>query len=276
MPLIQGSSDAAKSKNISQLMDEGRKQDQAVAIAMDVARRTKRAAGGLSPPRRAGATRPVIRAPATVQESMPWLWAEPEEERYRAEPPPEERGNRAEGGGIGLPKLNVKPSFPRPRLHTGPIHSSVAGRTDHLPIHVPNKAYVLPADIVSGMGQGNTMAGFRIAKQLPDIFHRTLYGQGTGMPYGQGSGPYGHELPHKAGGGSAHDRVHVSGDRDEPDDSGVPIVAAGGEHVYHPREVAKIGNGDVDLGHDVLDAFVKAYRAEHIKTLKSLPGPKHD
>src|SRR5258707_406077 len=128
------------------------------------------------------------------------------------------------------------------------------------------KAYVLPADIVSGMGQGNTMAGFKIARQLPDIFHRTLYGQGTGMPYGQGSGPYGHELPHKAGGGSAHN----------DEDEGVPIVAAGGEHVYHPHEVAKIGNGDIDLGHDVLDAFVKQYRAEHIKTLKSLPGPKHD
>jgi hypothetical protein len=231
MPLIQGSSDAAKSKNISQLMDEGRKQDQAVAIAMDVARRTKRAEGG-----------------------------------------------------IGLPKLDVKPHLPRPRLHTGPIHSSVAGRTDHLPIHVPNKAYVLPADIVSGMGQGNTMAGFKIAKDLPDRFHRMIYGQGSSKPYGQGNAPYGqgsttpygqggdspygHELPHKAGGGSSGD--------DEDEDEGVPIVAAGGEHVYHPREVAKIGNGDVDLGHDILDAFVKAYRAEHIKTLKSLPGPKHD
>lgn len=222
MPLVQGSSDAAKSANISQLMDEGRKQNQAVAIALDVAKRTKRAEGG-----------------------------------------------------IGMPKLNVSPHLPRPKLHTGPIHSSVAGRTDHLPIHVPNKAYVLPADIVSAMGEGNTMAGFKVAKDLPDRFHRTIYGQSSAMPYGQSSGPYGHELPHKAGGGPAHDRVHPSGD-DDDDDSGVPIVAAGGEHVYHPREVAKFGNGDVDLGHDILDAFVKQYRAEHIKTLKSLPGPKRD
>jgi hypothetical protein len=56
----------------------------------------------------------------------------------------------------------------------------------------------------------------------------------------------------------------------------VPIIAAGGEHVYSPEEVARFGNGDVDLGHDVLDEFVKQYRAQHIKTLKKLPGPKRD
>lgn len=53
------------------------------------------------------------------------------------------------------------------KTHVGPIHSAVAGRTDHLPIHVPSGAYVIPADIVSAMGEGNTMAGFEI---LNDMF----------------------------------------------------------------------------------------------------------
>jgi hypothetical protein len=72
--------------------------------------------------------------------------------------------------------------------------------------------------------------------------------------------------------------VHAKGGRanDGEGGSGVPIVAAGGEHVYTPEEVAKFGGGDVDLGHDILDQFVKEYRAETIKTLKHLPGPKHD
>src|ERR1700677_5287266 len=48
--------------------------------------------------------------------------------------------------------------------HTGPIHSMVAGRTDHLPMHVPSGSYVLPADIVSGAGEGNTMAGVAHAR----------------------------------------------------------------------------------------------------------------
>lgn len=53
------------------------------------------------------------------------------------------------------------------KVHVGPIHSNVAGRTDHLPINVPSGSYVIPADIVSALGEGNTMAGFRI---LNDMF----------------------------------------------------------------------------------------------------------
>lgn len=53
------------------------------------------------------------------------------------------------------------------KIHVGPIHSNVAGRTDHLPINVPSGAYVIPADIVSAIGEGNTMAGFEI---LNDMF----------------------------------------------------------------------------------------------------------
>jgi 8-oxo-dGTP pyrophosphatase MutT (NUDIX family) len=58
--------------------------------------------------------------------------------------------------------------------------------------------------------------------------------------------------------------------------SGVPIVAAGGEWVIDPRTVAKIGNGDMDMGHRVLDEFVKRVRRELIGTLSKLPGPKRD
>ena len=53
-----------------------------------------------------------------------------------------------------------------------------------------------------------------------------------------------------------------------------PIVAAGGEYMVHPETVASIGNGDMDLGHSILDAFVKNTRAKHITTLKGLKPPK--
>lgn len=52
------------------------------------------------------------------------------------------------------------------KIHVGPIHSPVAGRTDHLPINVPSGSYVIPADIISAMGEGNTMAGFRVANKV--------------------------------------------------------------------------------------------------------------
>jgi hypothetical protein len=175
-------------------------------------------------------------------------------------------------GGLRMPK----PKMPRmggvTKLHTGPIHSSVAGRTDHLPMHVPSGSYVIPADIISAMGEGNTMAGF---KQMKRIFGGTPYGGGkqpynvsggpygmsSAMPYGQGAGPYGGELPGKAEGGET---------------DSVPIVAAGGEYVLSPEEVRMVGKGDLEVGHRVLDEFVKRFRKETINTLKKLPGPKKD
>ena len=147
------------------------------------------------------------------------------------------------------------------KLHTGPIHSKVSGRTDHLPVHVPSGAYVLPADIVSAMGEGNTAAGFEHIKRM---FGGLPYGGKGEVPYAGGDGPYGGELP-RADGGST-DNVG----------SPVPCVLAGGEFVLTPEQVHAAGDGDMDAGHRALDEFVKQYRAKTIKTLKGLPGPRRD
>jgi len=137
----------------------------------------------------------------------------------------------------------------------------VAGRTDHLPSNVPNGSYVLPADIVSAMGEGNTMAGFKVAKKMFEGARRHFDGlpyAGSNGPYGQGSTPYG-----MADGGGA-----ASGE------NGVPVAVAGGEHVLAPHEVSFAGMGDLDAGHRALDEFVLRQRAKTVKTLKGLPGPK--
>lgn len=141
----------------------------------------------------------------------------------------------------------------RVKTHAGPIHSAVAGRTDHLPMQVAAGSYVLPADIVSAMGEGNTMAGFKSAK--------SLFGGEPGEPAFDEGNPGTEAF---ANGGAA---------------SGVPIVAAGGEYVIPPEAVAKLGarhGGDIDDGHKILDHFVRKYRAKTVKLLKSLPGPKKD
>lgn len=119
-----------------------------------------------------------------------------------------------------------------PHFH-GALKSHVAGRTDHLPIRVSNGAYVLPADIVSSMGEGNTDAGFKAVEHIFGI------------------------------------RQHAAGITEHK----IPIMAAGGEYVIHPEDVKRIGNGDMKHGHDVLDQFVKHRREALIKTLKKLPGP---
>lgn len=143
-----------------------------------------------------------------------------------------------------IPYSKAPGKLPKVKLHTGPIHSPVAGRTDHLPMHVPAGSYVIPADVVSGYGEGNTMAGF---KRL-----NMTFGHKGGAPKG------------RAEGGAA-----MAG---EP----VPIVAAGGEYVIHPDAIINIGGGDMDRGHRELDAFVKASRAKTVKTLQKLPGPVKD
>ncbi len=122
-------------------------------------------------------------------------------------------------------------------------------------MHVPSGSYVIPADIISAMGEGNTMAGFKVAKS---IFSAPFYGKGS--PYESGGLPYGADAPGKAAGGEAT----------------VPIVAAGGEFVVAPHEVHGIGYGDMNDGHKILDEFVKQYRAKTVKTLQALPGPKKD
>jgi hypothetical protein len=155
--------------------------------------------------------------------------------------------------------ITTQKSGPSIKAHRGPIHSPVAGRTDHLPMHVKSGSYVIPADIISAMGEGNTMAGFKTAKR---IFGGTPYAGKKGM-YGQGSTPYGATMPRAAGGET--EGVNL-----------VPIVAAGGEYVISPEEVIMIGNGDLDFGHKILDHFVKKMRAKTINTLKKLPGPKKD
>lgn len=126
---------------------------------------------------------------------------------------------------------------------------------------VSSGSYVLPADVVGGIGQGNTIAGFKVLRRM---FGGTPYGGGA-TPYGAHDGPYNEKLPGKAAGGEIDD-----------DGDSVPIIAAGGEMVLSPQQVIQAGGGDMDLGHRVLDEFVKRMRADTIKTMQNLPGPRRD
>lgn len=124
----------------------------------------------------------------------------------------------ANGGGV-LP----------PGLVAGPT----PGRADALDVEVPNGAYILPADVVSAMGDGNTEAGAEAWKQILPAAHPTAY----------------------ASGGT------------------VPIMISNGEIVVSPDQVAALGRGDISMGHRILDQAVKKVRADHIEKLKSLPPP---
>jgi hypothetical protein len=183
----------------------------------------------------------------------------------------EARKTRAEGGNTiqqARPVQSYHQHAPHAhmKLHTGPIHSAVAGRTDHLPTHVPSGSYVLPAHHVSGLGESNTLAGFKVIQRMFGDLKRQYGGlpySGQASPYGQSGGPYGAELGHSKGG-----EIH--------DGDGVPCVLAGGEYVLSPAEVRAAGEGDMDMGHKALDAWVEAQKAKTAKTVANLPKPRRD
>jgi hypothetical protein len=226
MPLIKSGSKQAVSRNIRTEIGAGKPQKQAIAIALDVARRAHRDAGGPS----------------------------------QALPP------------LAMP-VKTQP-YPSAKIHTGAIHSAVAGRTDHLPVTVPSGSYVIPADIVSAMGEGNTNSGFKIMKRA---FAGLPYGAKGREPYGHEGGPYGAgSSPYNRDVGKPYGEPmpgHAEGGKTGKD---VKVVVAGGEYTLTPEEVTRVGDGDMERGHRVLDDFVKQYRAHTIKTLQKLPGPKKD
>jgi hypothetical protein len=252
MPLSKGKSEKTISKNISEMVVAGHPQKQAVAAALNVAREARANGGGLYANIHAKQER--IAHGSHERMRKPGAKGAPTLDAF------EDSAKTAKAFGGGFYPKHVRPHT-KTTVHVGPIHSSVAGRTDHLPMHVPSGSYVIPADIISAMGEGNTVAGF---KHMRRMFGGTPYGGGS-TPYGTASTPYGEPLPGKAEGGE-----------DVGSEETVPIIAAGGEYVLSPNQVMHAGGGDLETGHRVLDEFVKRMRAETVKTLKNLPGPKKD
>ena len=80
------------------------------------------------------------------------------------------------GGGSVQPGPSAGPNFHR---GSGLIHGTSSGRADALPMHVPAGGYVVPADVVGGLGEGNTMAGAKRLRQMMPAAAPHLAGGGT-------------------------------------------------------------------------------------------------
>lgn len=150
----------------------------------------------------------------------------------------------------------------RAMMHTGPVTSIVPGRTDRHNMNVPSGAYVLPASVISHLGQSNTNAGMAIAHKM---FGSGPFGSPT-MKMGRGAGlprpPKPMGIPSDRGGARGS---HAG----KP----TPVVVAGGEYVIDPAKVAEIGGGSLEQGHRVLDQFVKQIHKKHAKEIAKLPPP---
>jgi hypothetical protein len=121
-------------------------------------------------------------------------------------------------------------------VHVGPIVGDTGGRADKVPMEVPNGSYVLRADFISGLGEGNTDAGMaKLSKMFPE------------------------SKPSKM--------------RKDPD--AVSVLVSHGEFVLAPKSILARW-GSLDEGHRALDAWQTAEREKLIETLKKLPPPATD
>lgn len=125
-------------------------------------------------------------------------------------------------------------SGPR-RSPVGAMNGRTAGRGDKIPLRAPAGSYVIPADVVAALGEGNTAAGM---ESLSKRFHRSASGKSK-MANG-----------------------------------GVAIKVSDGEFIVSPEDVTELGGGDASYGHAVLEAFCKETRAQNIEHLSKLPSPK--
>lgn len=147
-------------------------------------------------------------------------------------------GNFARGGRVsGAPAPRAKPH------RGGLLASATPGRADALPALLPRGGYVLPADVVSALGQGNTNAGARLLD--------------TRLPGPVQSSP----VAANSRGGFATGGV-------------VPARVSGGEYLIPPQRLAALGNGDLKKGAGLLDGLVASTRSQNARTAGLLPGPK--
>ena len=276
MPLAPGNSRAVISENIHELTQHGsrpRSHDQIVAIALSNADRHPHAASGFA-----------IHAPQSIHllpqgkvpqakpesfgsgQTAPWF--------MRREASTSAMGRLADGGVVGSDVIHDMP------FHGGGfINSSVAGRTDRLPLALSAESHVVPADVVSAAGQGNSLAGAKILQAAlrggagvlggeppdvaaPSMRHRANLPhanvrpprpfqdtpqRATGSVLGGSSGGIGLDQPQSDIGGDAD----FSGGGDQAKRGGhgqTSILAAGGELVATPAEVEAVGRRAIRTG----------------------------
>lgn len=336
MPLIQSGSQKARKANISVLMKEVGKSPhvgsraQALAIALDIQRRNRRASGGVVRRDTGGAVQDVIAAlsqgsgaaggmgppaapttaptmtgvtpvtstgvappptatmgaPATnpasptnpapvgvAQNTAPVVPAVAQPVNNPIQKPLMARGgalHRAAGGFSMATGPHLSPPWQQKNeirgMMTGPILSTVPGRTDRHVGHVASGSYIIPADIISGRGQGNTLAGMQ---NMQHLFRMGPYGSSPmGMTRGTGAPRPPKPTGQMHSGGGKGGNSHIG--------TPTPVILAGGEFSVPPEKLMEVVHPNLSESHRIMDAWVLHERKKLRKTLAKLPGPAKD
>lgn len=140
---------------------------------------------------------PVPRKKAAEKEAAPKKAEPAPEEDLNAIPKkpdrpfdPDEPINRGMNrGGAVSRALRIARRAVGGRVHTGPItHVADGGRTDTAPMDVAAGSYIIPADIISSLGQGDTNAGYRVVETMFGPAHTRA--EGGAIPIIAAGGEY--------------------------------------------------------------------------------------
>lgn len=160
---------------------------------------------------------------------------------------------------------------------SGFLHGTTPGQADQIKTAAPGGSYVVPAEVVAGLGEGNSLAGARVMSAI------------------LGSGPYGTQLPRGSARSGLPRPPPPARNSEGPElktGGPVPIFAAkerkaggvtgpghtpvdlsDGEYVIGPEDVARIGGGDPKAGIRILDKWVMQQHQRHVAKLKKYKGP---
>jgi hypothetical protein len=146
---------------------------------------------------------------------------------------------------------------------SGFLHGTTGGRADMVNAAPLGGSYVIPADVISGLGEGNSLAGAR-------IFDRATSTAPYGTPLPRGSHGRGPPAPPPIYNPHMDNQLYARGGEAT---GRTPIRVADGEFILSPDRVRAIGGGDLKKGHRILDRWVVQQRAKIVNKMKSLPGP---
>jgi hypothetical protein len=178
-------------------------------------------------------------------------------------------GGLATGGNpMGVSMSMADPWWTRQEARgsdSGLLSGNTFGRADSVKTSAPSGSYVLPAEMISGLGEGNTLSGPRVVSEMTS------------------TGPYGTALPRITHGRGPPSPAHVQaaqqakggGVQEGPEDH-TPVALSHGEIVLSPQQcievVSKVAGRPVPLkyAHKVLDAWVKIEHKKHADKLAKL------
>lgn len=159
---------------------------------------------------------------------------------------------------------------------SGLLHGTTPGQADAIKTSAPAGSFVVPAEVVAHLGQGNTLAGSRVMEAIlnsgPGGMPMPRAVRGSGPPRPPQVSRTQEEGGFKEGGPvQVFEAKARGGEKQKPGET--PVDLSDGEYVIAPHHVTAWGGGDHERGVRILNRWVMAKHKEHLATLKRYKGP---